>query len=155
MDTEKFNIFKEYVKTAFVQVSSELLDCECTLCNSAMPADDNKVVVIIGITGKNKGRILLESDLKTAKNITEIMNFGPMENKIDLYLYIAEYANIFSGRATTYINDHFKESEVRLTPPAVFSGKSLDITTPNVQSECVFYMGEFGGVKIDIGFEGD
>lgn len=154
MEKEKFDIFTQYVKKAFETVSLELTETEFNNADSEFKISDTSLIVIIGITGKNKGRILFETSLITAKKISEIMNMEPLENDNDLYLYMGEFANIVSGRATTYINNHFRGSEIRLTPPAIFAGDNLDITTPNIQSQGICYYNDIGNVRINIGFEG-
>ncbi|MFP4016269.1 MAG: chemotaxis protein CheX, partial [Halanaerobiales bacterium] len=113
-----------------------------------------KIVVVVGITGDYKGRVMFESNFSSAKVITETMNYGPLEKENFLYLYMGEFVNILSGRAITFLNNINKERIVRLTPPAIFSGNGLTINTPNIQSTARYF--QDGGIyfKLDIGFEG-
>ena len=71
-----------------------------------------------------------------------------------MYFYLAEFANMFCGRSTTYINNALKERGIWLAPPAIFSAKNLEINTPSIQSEKICYTGKQGCFLIDIGFEG-
>ena len=62
-------------------------------------------------------------------------------------LYVAEFANMFCGRATTYANNEYKEREFWLTPPAIFSAENLEITSPSIESESAYYKGEQGYIS--------
>lgn len=153
MNKEKFDIFEEHVKKAFSEVAQELMFYDF------FPVEEfdikgEEVSVIIGITGANKGRILLRVAPETNKNITEAMNEGPLDEENEYYLFLAEFCNMFSGRAITYINNQYRGGKIRLTPPAVFSGEHLEIITPKIQSKKLFFKSELGKVIIDIGFEG-
>ena len=109
--------------------------------------------MVIGVVGLNKGRILLMADEGTARKITEGMNGEPLEQDLDLYLYLGEFANMFSGKAITMINNTYKNRDLRLTPPVIFSGNDLDVVTPSIRSTAITFHGQ-GKVRIDIGFEG-
>lgn len=117
-------------------------------------AGERKIAVVVGVVGRNRGRILLEVREKTALAITEGMNEGPLDEEMELYWFLAEFANMFSGKAITSINNQFKGSDLRLTPPAIFAGEDLELTTPNVQSQSTVYVGD-GLARVNIGFEGD
>lgn len=154
MEQDKFDVFIEYVKQAFGEVTQELLDT----AYQESPQDEidigQRTAVIIGFTGNNRGRILMETDLNTVADITDVMNAGPLEDPLDRFLYIGEFANIFSGRATTYINNHFQGTVIRLAPPAIFSGVDLKVLTPNIQTVETCFVGNYGKIILNIGFEG-
>lgn len=154
IEKEKFDKLVGFVKKAFEEVSAELVNSEYKPTQSLELKDDAKVAVIIGIAGKTKGRILLESDFETASNFAIAMNDGDFfESPQEMYFYIAEFANMYCGRATTYINNEYKDREFWLTPPAIFSANGLEITSPSISSESAFYSGEQGCFLVDIGIE--
>lgn len=155
LEKEKFNTLVSFIKKSFEDVTEELLETKYSICNASEEKDNAKVCIVIGITGKNKGRILLQSDFESASNFAMAMNGNDFfEDPKDMYLFLAEFSNMFCGRAATHINNEFKEREAWLTPPAIFSAKKLEITAPSVQSEKIHYKGEQGCFLIDIGFEG-
>ena len=155
IEKDKVDKFNGFVKKAFEEVTSELVETGYKATESVQSQATSKIVIIIGICGKSKGRIILESDLETAGKFAVAMNFGDaLDDPKDLYLYIAEFANMFCGRATTYANNEYKDREFWLTPPAIFSAEDLEITSPSIQSETVCYSGNEGIFLIDIGFEG-
>ncbi len=156
MENTKFkNLFKN-IKKAFEEVTYELLDEEYYEDNSCKPIiqGEKAIAVIIGITGTCKGRILLMISNSTAAKITEKMNYGPLSDQLEFYLHLGEFGNIVSGRAITYINNHFEKGAIRLAPPAIFAARNLDIITPNIHIEDITYQGILGPVWLNIGFEG-
>lgn len=154
MGKEKFEKVISFIKKSFEEVTAELVETEYKQVDSLIVKDKARVAIIIGISGKTKGRILLESDFETASNFAVAMNFGDFfEDPKDMYLYVAEFANMFCGRATTYINNEYQNREFWLTPPAIFSAEALEITSPSIHSESAYYSGEQGCFLVDIGIE--
>jgi len=153
MEKDKFDIFLNLTKKAFCDVAIELTSCEFSIVEKPEEEENSKLAIIIGITGNSKGRIILECDISAARNFAVGMNFGDeLANDEEMYFNIAEFANMIAGRSATYINNEFKEREAWLSPPAIFSGANLNIISPNIQSEIIYYCGEAGIFKIDIGF---
>ena len=150
-------IYGEYFRRAVEEISTELLDIKL---NDLSGKEDRisihgkKLDVIIGMTGDYKGRLLLESTEESARTITEIMNFGTLERESDLYLYMGEFANILSGRAITFINNSNQKKIIRLTPPAIFSGVDLEITTPNIEFINLCFGKDDLHIRLNIGFGG-
>jgi len=156
MEKEKFNIILNHIKTSFEQVTAELVDVAYKSTDTFKIDSIAKVAIIIGISGKSKGRILLQGSLETTNEFALAMNFGdPFEDTKEMYFNLAEFANMFCGRATTLVNNEFNEREFWLTPPAIFSGEELELITPKIQSEMLYYTGNQGYFLIDVGFEGD
>lgn len=116
-------------------------------------SNEKRIAVVIGVVGLNKGRILLIADEPTALKITEGMNGEPLKDNLEKHLYLGEFTNIFSGKAITMINNTYKNRDLRLTPPVIFSGNDLDVTSPSIRSTAFTFSGQ-GKVHIDIGFEG-
>lgn len=154
MENEKFNQFINSVSEAFRSVSEDVTGFNFAECAKSEISEDRKFSVVIGIVGKNKGRILFEAGSNTIKAITETMNEGPFNNMMDMYFCIAEFANMFCGNAVTKINNKFRGSDLRLTPPAIFAGTAMEITTPSIHSTGTYYKCEHGIAVLDIGFEG-
>lgn len=151
----KFEVLFGLVKQSFEEVMSEVTgesiqaDGEFEI----QTKDKLSLSIIIGISGNTNGRILLNTSIEHGKNIAEAMNFGdPLDNEEDLYTYLAEFANMFCGRAATHINNRFGKREIWISPPAIFSAKDLDVVTPNVSSMKAFYECSLGHFMVDMGF---
>jgi len=155
MTNNKFDVFLSLTKKAFKDITFELVNSKFTQSYAEkISKKSRRIVIIIGIAGYSKGRIHLECDMETANKFAVAMNFGDeLADEKELYMYMAEFANMVCGRAATYINDEFKEREAWLTPPAIFSGEELEIISPKINSTAVCFSGEQGNFHLDIGFE--
>jgi CheY-specific phosphatase CheX len=154
MEDEKFTAFINCVSDAFRNVSEMVAEFKFKECAKEKIPDEKKYNVIVGITGKNKGRILFKAGDSLVRKLTETMNEGPLTSMTDVNICLSEFANMFCGNAVTLINNKYKGSDIRLTPPAIFSGIDLQVITPSIHSITTYYMSEHGLVTLDIGFEG-
>lgn len=152
----KFDLLFDFAKKSFEEVMAEVTGEEISSDGefSLEPPDDRlSLSIIIGLSGETNGRILLNTSVEYGKNIAVAMNFGdPLENEEDLHVYLAEFANMFCGRAATHINNKFGKREIWISPPAIFSAKDLDIVTPNVSSMKAYYSCGLGKFIVDMGF---
>ena len=155
MEEEKLKFFYKFMDDAFQKVVSQLTGISFTpVIESPSITDEKKFSLIVGWVGHNKGRVLLELNEKLALKIFEAMNGAPPDDDLELYLHLAEFANMVSGNGITGINDFYKSSELRLTPPAIFAGRKLEISSPKVSSVGCSYCSEYGGIRMQIGIEG-
>jgi len=155
MEEEKLFFFHKCMDDAFRKVVSQLTGMSLTpITEPSSITDEKKFSLIVGWVGQNKGRVLFELNEKLALKIFEAMNGVPPDDDLELYLHLAEFANMVSGNGITGINDFYKSSELRLTPPAVFAGEKLEITSPKVSSAGGAYRLEYGAIRLEIGIEG-
>ena len=155
VEVNKFEILFGLAKKSFEEIMVEVTG-EAIQANDEFginPADRLSLSIIIGLSGNTNGRILLNTSVEYGKNIAVAMNFGdPLDNEDDLHVYLAEFANMFCGRAATHINNEFGKREIWISPPAIFSAKDLDIITPNVSSTKAYYECGLGKFIVDMGF---
>lgn len=151
----KCEILLDLAKKSFEEIMLEVTG-ESISANgefSISPADRLSLSIIIGLSGNTNGRILLNTSVEYGRNIAVAMNFGdPLESEDDLHVYLAEFANMFCGRAATHINNAFGKREIWISPPAIFSAKDLDVVTPNVSSTKAYYECGLGKFIVDMGF---
>lgn len=146
-----FGLAKRSFEEIMLEVAGESIQADGEF--AIQPEDRLSLSIIIGISGNTNGRILLNTSVGYGKNIAVAMNFGdPLENEDDLHVYLAEFANMFCGRAATHINNKFGKREIWISPPAIFSAKDLDIVTPNVSSMKAYYECSLGKFIVDMGF---
>ena len=152
---DKYNLLFGFAKKSFEDVIVEITGDEIHANGEFViqPADKLSLSIIIGLSGETNGRILLNTSVEYGKNIATAMNFGdPLDNDDDLFIYLAEFANMVCGRTATHINNQFGKREIWISPPAIFSAKDLDIVTPNVSSMKAFYDCPLGKFIVDMGF---
>lgn len=146
-----FGLAKRSFEEIMLEVTGEAIQADGEF--AITPEDRLSLSIIIGISGNTNGRILLNTSVEYGKNIAVAMNFGdPLDNEDDLHVYLAEFANMFCGRAATHINNAFGKREIWISPPAIFSAKDLDIVTPNVSSIKAYYECGLGKFIVDMGF---
>lgn len=146
-----FGLAKRSFEEIMMEVAGESIQADGEF--AIQPEDRLSLSIIIGISGNTNGRILLNTSVEYGKNIAVAMNFGdPLDKEEDLHIYLAEFANMFCGRAATHINNAFGKREIWISPPAIFSAKDLDIVTPNVSSMKAYYECSLGKFIVDMGF---
>jgi CheY-specific phosphatase CheX len=154
MDNDKLSSFISCVSDAFVDISTELAGLKFIESRNENINRDKTFSVIIGVLGKyDKGRILFETGATVVNAITESINDEPEGNIMEKYLSIAEFVNIYCGRAVTLLNNKYRGSDLRLTPPAIFVGSRMEITTPDIKTTTIFFKCMRGTVSVDVGFE--
>ncbi len=147
------DILFDFSKKSFCEIIKEVTEEDIQECEPENFVKDRMLSIIIGIAGETTGRMLLSTTVEDGTKIAEYMNFGePLENKEDLFLYLAEFANMFCGRTATYINNKFGKREVWITPPSVFSAYEMDIITPNITSKKAYFCTSFGKFLVDVGY---
>ena len=154
-EKNKHEILYELSKRSFQEVIEEVTGDSVTSCDpfEIVPEKQLSLSIIISLTGNTNGRILLNTTVNDGMNIAVAMNFGePLDSNDDLHVYLAEFANMFCGRAATHINNEFGKREIWISPPAIFSAMDLDIITPNVTSMKAYYDCPLGKFVVDIGF---
>ena len=157
MIENKFDVLFDFSKKSFEEVLAEITEEKVEPCEEFEIESDKMLSIVIGISGETNGRILLDTSVEYGKNLAVAMNFGDeLDTEDDLYMYLAEFSNMFCGRTATYINDRFAKREIWITPPAIFSGKDLDVVTPHITAQKAFYTCSLGQFIIDTGYrEGD
>lgn len=109
--------------------------------------------VIIGITGKRPGRVILDTDQDTAKKISEAINGEECDEEFVLDT-MAELTNIVSGNGTTQVNNHYPGLGLMLTPPSIFTGSQLTLVSPKLNAEIISVTTPVGVIVLSVGFEG-
>jgi CheY-specific phosphatase CheX len=154
MDQEKFNYFCQCIDNALLKLVSGFKELNFSRKNELESSDEKKLSAIVRVVGPNKGRVHIEMSENLAKKLFELANGDPEEDEMDLCFYLAEFTNIVTGNGVTLMNNTYKGSNFRLTPPAIFAGVNLDVSTPKVISSSHVYHSNFGNMRIEIGFEG-
>ncbi len=155
MDSEKFRTFYD----CFYEAVQKMV---ATIPGFEMPTDGKstitgkKYTAIVGVVGFNKGRVHVEMNDALVSVIYESVNGETVLDERDLCFYLAEFTNMVAGNGITVLNKLYKGINLRLTPPAIFTGDNLEISTPpKVMTADGFFDTPFGSIRIQIGFEGE
>ncbi len=154
MEQNKFDAFCRSFEEAMKNIFTKMPEIGLNNSDHINDSGGKRLSAIVGVVGLNKGRIHVEMNENLVKKLYEHNNGESPEDEMDLCFYLAELTNMITGNGITTLNNLYKGSNLRLTPPAIFAGENLDITTPQVLTDSRFYQTDFGTIKIEIGFEG-
>ena len=144
-------ILFDFTAKAFEDIIKEVADVEIKRADSFIISSPTMMSAVVGVSGIS-GRIILTTIYQDAKNIATYMNFGDANlSEEDVFLYFAEFANMYCGRATTYMNDEFHSKEIEITPPSIFTADDLKVISPNLITQKAYYQTSFGSFIVDVG----
>jgi CheY-specific phosphatase CheX len=154
VDQDKFKFFCDCFEGALKKAFAQVSDINLENCEKSQEGSEKKLSAVVGVVGLYKGRIHVAMAEQLALKLYECANGEPVSDEMDICFYLAEFTNMITGSGITVLNNTYKGSDLRLTPPAIFADQNLDIATPQVQSAIRSYKTNYGPVRIEIGFEG-
>jgi Predicted inhibitor of MCP methylation, homolog of CheC len=154
MDKSLYDDFSASFGNSFIYVFNAVLGLDLVKSEIVNEIGVKKFCAVIGMVGGNKGRVRLEAGYDTVKKIAENMTGETINNIMETYMCLSEFTNMVCGNAITAINNKYRGKEMRLTPPAIFSGDNIRIVTPSIYSTINSFDSEYGKLLLDIGFEG-
>lgn len=149
MKAEYANPFiRSAVKVFQKELNIKLSRQELMRKESAVPS--LPVSIIIGVTGAVKGQVVYSLDENFAFNVAKGMlpNTLPVEIKKYVNSSVSEIANIITGQASIELAGESKT--INLTPPAVFTGKDVNIDFLNIPTISLSFISEIGVFEINI-----
>jgi CheY-specific phosphatase CheX len=154
MNPGRLNQICNCIEDAFQKVAFAVAELKVTRNDDLPNLDGKKYLVVVRLVGLNNGRIIFVMNEGLAQKVIEGMNGAPLDDHTDLYPYLAEFTNMVSGNGIMSVNNNFIGNDLRLTPPAIFIGDNLEITSFKVESTLRSYHTEYGVAQIEVGFEG-
>lgn len=152
MDTKDLLEFAKSVKKNL----KEMGDIDCQFGSTAAQEEgftSSGLAVIVGITGKMPGRIIIDASKPAAEKIALLIN-GDETIEWELVMdTMAELANIISGNAISCINNNKKGLGLSLTPPSVFCGDDMKIISPRLKAQIIPIKSPYGELRVSVGFE--
>ncbi len=150
MKVEHANIF---VLSA-VHVFRKELDIHMSresLSRKESPVPSLPISIVLGITGSMRGQVVYSMDLSFADEITKKMipNKLPTERKRWINSAVGEIGNMVTGQASIKLAG--QDQRIHLTPPAVFTGRDLQVDFLEVPTVCLRLLSEMGILEINIG----
>jgi chemotaxis protein CheX len=148
MRIEYINPFVESSLDILQEVlDDEIMKEELYLKESSQPVMG--VAVFIGVTGSVKGRIIIDLEQETAIKISSAMNFEELKKFDELVRStITELANMIVGRAITKL--HALGFTFLMTPPAIFTGKDMEISNQDIEAFIVPLITKYGKIEINV-----
>lgn len=132
MRVEYINPFSEAAYNILAEVlGGEVKRGDLYLKKTCMPVMG--VAAIVGLAGDVEGRVIFDMTQKTALNIASAMNQEEFTELDELACAtITELANLITAQAVTKLHDlGFKFD---LTPPALFTGDNMSISSTDMEA---------------------
>ena len=155
MESIWFEDLVNNINTAFVEISKRMTGIDFARCE---PDDLNckKVLsIMIKLHGSESGIILMTASYETANIIAEAINCEPLDSEMETQKLFAEFANIFTGRATSQFNKIYTQNHLYINPPLVFMCMMAEKLTGFKLTKPVKYLSRAGLVRLDIAVSDD
>ncbi|KOR24614.1 response regulator [Clostridium sp. FAM 1755] len=152
LENNYFEIFKESFRDALNKFTKTTVEFSKDI-KSTLPESSRGMAVVIGIIGNFSGRMILDLSQETANSMVNSMLKREAKDMNEVLNAIGEFTNIVAGNACSMLNRKNKVFGLRIAPPSIFYGKSLNISQSLLDSLSVESNTKFGQVYMNIGFE--
>lgn len=147
-----FDVFKESFKDSLNKFTRTTAEAgEDVHSNSAEAS--RGIAVVVGIIGNFSGRMIIDLSQDTANKIATSMLKRELKNIDEMLNVIGEFSNIIAGNACSMLNRKNKVFGLRIAPPSVFYGKSLNISHSALDTLAASMETKFGEIYINVGFK--
>lgn len=101
------------------------------------PFQSDNIAVIVGLTGKIRGQVVLSFSQKSALAVASAMMGGISLTDLDEISKsaLSELANMIMGNTATLLAS--RGIGIEITPPSLFMGEKLMITPSNMKTICI------------------
>lgn len=154
---ELLNLYYPCYKEAFMDTFNKVAK---TIPNFKKEYNENieqiskGVSVVIGIIGKYSGRIIFDMSYETAENIAKTVLKREPKSLEEVINMMSELNNIISGQGCSMINRKNKLFGLRVAPPAIFHGESINISKSELDTVTSSMVDTvFGEIYMSIGFK--
>lgn len=122
-------LFLRAAQEVLAQVLDEAV-AACEIVRMAQPISLQDMVVVLGLTGDQEGRVLFEFAGDTALRVAGVMNFGENFEEFNgmAGATLSELGNLIAGRAATLFND--SGGKLDISPPFVMRGVGMRSSDP-------------------------
>lgn len=153
MNVEYINPFIEASQQVFQMVTGIKPNLEKVyLKKSPYPSDS--VAVIVGLTGKIRGQVIISLSVDASKSIASIMMGGMAVDTFNdmAKSAISELSNMIMGNTATLLST--RGIGIEITPPSLLMGEKIIISPSKMNTICVpLDLGDIGKVDIDVSLE--
>lgn len=146
-------MFKEAVLNLFNKLTKTVPEITDE-SNDDLAIHSEGISIVMGITGKYSGRLILDMSFETANKLAAVLLKRDPENDEELLNVMSEIANMSAGNACSMINKKNKLFGLRVAPPTTFHGESINISKAELENTySANVKSQFGDLSINIGFK--
>lgn len=148
-----YSVFKEAFSDNFnrmLKVVPEFQDED----TSDVELTSRGISVVMGVIGKYSGRMIFDMSYGTAEKICTAMLKREPKGLQEILNIMGEFTNIVSGNACSIINRKNKLFGLRVAPPTIFHGESINISKAELDTTTSTVANTiFGEVYMNVGFQ--
>lgn len=146
------NVFKESLLDIFNKLTKTIPEFAKETHNN-IAQSSRGVSIVLGIIGKYSGRMILDMSFETASKLSNTLLKREPKSKEEMLNVMGEIANMYAGNACSMINKKNKLFGLRVAPPTIFHGESLNISKGELEASfSAIVNSTFGEIAMSIGF---
>lgn len=136
MNVEYINPFIEASQSVMAMMTGNKPDLGKVYMRKA-PFMSDYVAVIVGLTGRIRGQVVLSFSKKSALSIASAMMGGMTVVELDdiSKSAISELSNMIMGNTATLLAS--RGIGIEITPPSLIMGESISISPSNMKTICI------------------
>ena len=136
MNVEYINPFIEASQSVLMMMTGSKPELGQVYLRSA-PFQSDNVAVIVGLTGKIRGQVVISLTLETALNVASAMMGGMKVIELDdiSKSAISELGNMIMGNTATILAS--RGVGIEITPPSLLIGEKIVIAPAHMKTICV------------------
>lgn len=145
-------VFKESLLDIFNKLTKTIPEF-INESNNNMAQSSRGVSIVLGIIGKYSGRMILDMSFEAASKLSNtLLKREPKDNE-EMLNVMGEIANMYAGNACSMINKKNKLFGLRVAPPTIFHGESINISKGELETSfSAIVNSAFGEISMSIGF---
>jgi len=123
-----------------------------SLTTKSAPVPSLPISIAIGITGAIRGQVVYSMDSNFAFSVTKAMIPNKLPNELRRLTNsaVSEVANMITGQASIALAG--EHQLIHLTPPAVFTGRDVQVDFLSIPTISLGLISEIGSLEINIAF---
>ena len=153
MNVEYINPFIEASQSVLVMMTGVKPELGKVHLRKA-PFPSENIAVIVGLTGKIRGQVVISFSLDSALSVASAMMGGMPVLELDEISKsaISELANMIMGNTATILAS--RDIGIEITPPSMLMGEKLMISPANMQTISIpLFIGDSKRMDIDVSLE--
>lgn len=145
-------VFKESLLDIFNKLTKTIPEFTNESTNN-IAQSSRGVSIVLGIIGKYSGRLILDMSYETVSKLSNILLKREPKDNEEMLNVMGEIANMYAGNASSMINKKNKLFGLRVAPPTIFHGESINISKGELETSfSAIVNSAFGEITMSIGF---
>jgi len=154
-----FKIKKELINP-FIEAAAQILPqivagitftrTGLSLAKESVASKEKLAVIILGVVGNVKGRVIYSLESNLACEVASKMLFEPVEEELSSLARsaLAEMTNMVTGRAISILVS--SGYSVDFSPPTLFVGREIQIPESDIPAILIPFQTQYGSINLNV-----